>query len=106
MVEIVVANFVGAEEVKKTEVRVGPALELLPQLLDEAPFDLIFIDADKAPYPEYLAWALRLTRVGSIIVADNTVRYGRGLRPGEDKDSQGLYRYNLDVINNPHLESL
>jgi caffeoyl-CoA O-methyltransferase len=104
--EVVRNNLVRAGVGEKTEVRVGPALELLPHLLDEAPFDLVFIDADKAPYPEYLAWALRLTRAGSIIIADNTVRNGRGLRPGEDKDSQGLYRYNLDVIHNPRLESL
>jgi predicted O-methyltransferase YrrM len=60
------------------EVRVGPALETLPQLAAEGrgPFDLIFLDADKAGNPEYFAWALRLTRRGSLIVADNVVRAG------------------------------
>ncbi|MBE3561854.1 MAG: O-methyltransferase, partial [Ktedonobacteraceae bacterium] len=52
----------------RAEVRVGKALDLLPQLTAEGPFDLIFIDADKAPYPHYLEWALRLSRPGSIIV--------------------------------------
>src|SRR6266700_64498 len=63
----------------RAEVRVGNALDLLPKLESEAPFDLIFIDADKSPYPQYLDWALRLSRPGSIIVADNTVWNGKAL---------------------------
>jgi predicted O-methyltransferase YrrM len=60
------------------DVRVGPALETLPQLVAEGcgPFDLVFIDADKSRNPDYLEWALRLTRRGSLIVADNVVRGG------------------------------
>jgi predicted O-methyltransferase YrrM len=60
------------------ELRVGRAIDLLPRLdADGAgPFDLIFIDADKASYPEYFAWALRLSRKGSVIIADNVVRNG------------------------------
>ena len=61
------------------EVRVGPALESLPNLADEnpAPFDLVFIDADKSNNPHYVEWALRLTRAGSLIVLDNVVRGGQ-----------------------------
>ncbi|MFG2885827.1 O-methyltransferase [Streptomyces sp. NPDC048297] len=61
------------------EVRVGAALDSLPQLADEnpAPFDLVFIDADKANNAHYVEWALRLTRTGSVIVVDNVVRGGR-----------------------------
>ncbi|MBN0044831.1 O-methyltransferase [Streptomyces actuosus] len=61
------------------EVRIGPALESLPKLADEnpPPFDLVFIDADKANNAHYLEWALRLTRAGSVIVVDNVVREGR-----------------------------
>ncbi|MDH6215345.1 O-methyltransferase [Streptomyces pseudovenezuelae] len=61
------------------EVRVGPALESLPKLVDEnpAPFDLVFIDADKGNNPHYVEWALKLTRPGSLIVVDNVVRDGR-----------------------------
>src|SRR5215467_12436993 len=58
----------------RAEVRVGPADQLLPTLAPEAPFDLVFIDADKDSYPIYLDWALKLTRLGSIIVADNCIR--------------------------------
>ncbi len=56
--------------------RVGPALETLPVLAAEGspPFDFTFIDADKANNPEYFAWALKLSRPGSVIVVDNVVR--------------------------------
>jgi predicted O-methyltransferase YrrM len=67
----------GLDEV--VEVRVGPALDQLPQLdADGAgPFDLIFIDADKVHTPDYFAWALEHSRPGSLIVADNVIRDGR-----------------------------
>ena len=60
------------------ELRVGPALETLPRLDAEGagPFDLTFIDADKANTPDYFAWALDHSRPGSLIVADNVVRDG------------------------------
>jgi predicted O-methyltransferase YrrM len=60
-------------------VRVGPALESLPKLAEERqePFDLVFIDADKANNAHYVEWALELTRPGSLIVVDNVVRGGR-----------------------------
>ncbi|WP_149825575.1 O-methyltransferase [Streptomyces tailanensis] len=61
------------------DVRVGPALESLPKLTDEnpEPFDLVFIDADKANNPHYVEWAVRLTRAGGVIIVDNVVRGGR-----------------------------
>jgi predicted O-methyltransferase YrrM len=58
------------------EVRVGRAIDLLPTLAAEPPYDLVFIDADKPSNPDYLSWALRLTRPGSVIVVDNVVRGG------------------------------
>jgi predicted O-methyltransferase YrrM len=60
------------------EVRVGDAKHTLPRLAAEggAPFDFIFIDADKGGYPEYFTWAMRLSRPGSLIIADNVVRNG------------------------------
>ncbi|MFF5145222.1 O-methyltransferase [Streptomyces sp. NPDC013157] len=77
--EIAVRNIAHAGLEKVVEVRVGPALESLPKLADEnpAPFDLVFIDADKANNPHYVEWALRLTRTGSLIIVDNVVRGGR-----------------------------
>ncbi|MBW3548678.1 MAG: O-methyltransferase [Actinobacteria bacterium] len=60
------------------DVRVGPALTILPQLAAEGagPFDMVFVDADKAANADYFSWALRLTRRGSVIVVDNVVRGG------------------------------
>ncbi|MFR0352321.1 O-methyltransferase [Streptomyces sediminimaris] len=77
--EIAARNIARAGLDRIAEVRVGPALESLPKLADEnpAPFDLVFIDADKANNPHYVDWALRLTRAGSLIVVDNVVRNGR-----------------------------
>jgi predicted O-methyltransferase YrrM len=71
-------NLACAGFAESVEVRVGPALAILPQLAEEKqePFDLIFIDADKENYPEYFAWALRLSRRGTVIIADNVVRNG------------------------------
>lgn len=75
------------------EVRVGTALELLPELSELAPFDLIFIDADKARHDEYLEWALRLARPGTLIVADNVIRGGAvdDAQSG-DPEAQGVRR--------------
>ncbi|HEX8258472.1 MAG TPA: O-methyltransferase [Allosphingosinicella sp.] len=70
------ANLALAGVADRVDLRAGPALETLPGLDDLAPFDLVFIDADKPSNPDYLAWALRLTRPGSLIVADNVVRGG------------------------------
>ncbi|MGW1724557.1 O-methyltransferase [Streptomyces sp. NPDC002306] len=77
--EVATRNIARAGLDRLVEVRVGPALESLPQLADEnpAPFDLVFIDADKANNPHYVQWALRLTRAGSLIIVDNVVRDGR-----------------------------
>jgi predicted O-methyltransferase YrrM len=76
-------NIARAGFANKVEVRVGPALKILPELAAEnlEPFDLIFIDADKENYPEYFAWALRLSRKGSVIIADNVVRNGAVIDP-------------------------
>jgi caffeoyl-CoA O-methyltransferase len=107
--EIVRQSFVRADVGDRAEVRVGNALELLPQLENDAPFDLVFIDADKPSYPQYLDWALRLTRSGSIIVADNCIRSGEALREPEqvrDEGTAALAEYNKRVANNPHLMSL
>ena len=81
----------------RIEVRIGKALDVLPQLQAEgaAPFDLIFIDADKPPYTEYFQWALRLSRPGTLIIADNVVRDGDILDANSDDERvQGARRFN------------
>jgi predicted O-methyltransferase YrrM len=85
---------------EKVEVRQGPALETLPQLAGEgmSPFDLVFIDANKPGYADYLAWALKLSRRGTLIVADNVVRKGAVVdAKSEDENIQGIRRFNESV---------
>jgi predicted O-methyltransferase YrrM len=77
------------------DIRVGAALETLPVLASEGAgsFDLVFIDADKRSNPEYLQWAVKLARVGAVIVVDNVVRGGKVLDARSDNaDIQGIRR--------------
>jgi len=76
--EVARANLAAAGLADVVDVRLGPALDTLPQLAAEEldPFDLIFIDADKPSNAQYLAWALALSRLGTLIVVDNVVRAG------------------------------
>ena len=104
--ELVRNAFAQAGMSNRTEVRVGKALDLLPLLEQEAPFDLIFIDADKPPYPQYLDWALRLSRPGSIIVADNCIRSGKGFEESQDEGMAGIVAYNKRIASDPRLISL
>ncbi|CAM2839134.1 O-methyltransferase [Skermania piniformis] len=75
--EVALANIDRAGLGERVEVIVGAALDTLPGLVGGTPFDLVFLDADKENNPEYLRWALRLTRPGSLIVVDNVIRRGR-----------------------------
>ncbi len=78
-------------------IRVGKALDLLPliEAEDSGSFDFIFIDADKPPYTEYFEWALKLSRPGTIIVADNVIREGKILDNNHpDEKVQGVQRFN------------
>jgi predicted O-methyltransferase YrrM len=76
--EVAAANIARSGLSEVVDLRVGPAQETLPQLIEDGlgPFDLIFIDADKRSYPDYFGWALRLSRPGTLIVADNVIRNG------------------------------
>jgi predicted O-methyltransferase YrrM len=76
--EVARANLRHAGLLRRVEIRVGPALASLPVLKAEGagPFDLIFIDADKENNPQYLEWAIKLSRPGTLIVVDNVARHG------------------------------
>lgn len=80
--EVATANLERAGLADRVEVRVGPALDTLPQLT--GPFDLVFIDADKEHNVDYFGWAVRLSRPGTLIVVDNVVRRGRVADPADD----------------------
>ena len=84
--EVAGRNIDGAGLGDLVDLRVGPALDQLPQLEAEGagPFDLTFIDADKIHTPDYFAWALDHSRPGSLIVSDNVVRFGGLADPDSD----------------------
>lgn len=91
----------------RVEVVVGPALETLPvlQARGEKPFDMIFIDADKENYTAYLDWALRLTRPGGLIVADNVIREGQVLAP-QESFAQGVRAFNAALAAERRVEAI
>jgi len=90
------------------DVRLGRALDTLPQLAAEGagPFDLIFIDADKPSNPDYFAWALRFARRGSVIVIDNVVREGAVIdAASRDESVQGVRRLNEMLAAEPRVSA-
>jgi predicted O-methyltransferase YrrM len=92
----------------RVEVRVGPASESLRAMHErgEEPFGVVFIDADKKSLPEYLEWSLKLSRPGSVIVADNVVRDGKVLdAASSDPDIQGVRRMTEMMASNPRLSA-
>jgi predicted O-methyltransferase YrrM len=95
--EVAAANFARAGLSDRIDLRIGPALETLPGVEREGagPFDLIFIDADKANIPSYFEWALKLSHFGSVIIVDNVVREGAVIeRDSADVSVQGVRRLN------------
>lgn len=84
--EVARANFAAAGLSERIDLRLGAALDTLPRIEAEGgtPFDFVFIDADKPSNPDYLAWAFRLSRPGTVIVGDNVVRRGAIADPAKD----------------------
>jgi predicted O-methyltransferase YrrM len=104
--EVARANIARAGLAGLVDVRVGLALDTLPQLAEQGneSFDLVFIDADKANIPAYFEWALRLTKPGSVIVVDNVVRRGAILdASSESPEVQGIRRFNELVASDPRV---
>lgn len=91
------------------DIRIGPAADSLRDLIHSAaaPFDLIFLDANKSGYVEYLGLALELSRPGTLILADNVIRHGLVLDPNPtDPNDAGAKAYNEVISRHPRLESL
>ncbi|MGO9135710.1 MAG: O-methyltransferase [Methylovirgula sp.] len=100
------SNIANAGLNDKIEVRLGRALETLPQIAAESkgPFDLAFIDADKQNNPEYFQWALTLSRPGSLIIIDNVVRDGAVANVASlDPDVLGVRRLNELMAGDPRV---
>ena len=102
--EVARENLQRAGVADRVEVMVGAALDTLPTL--HGPFDLVFIDADKENNVAYVEWAVRLARLGSVIVVDNVIRDGRILEPQSDDARVQATRRTLQVIGeHPRLDT-
>jgi predicted O-methyltransferase YrrM len=102
------ANIVRAGLSDVVELRVGAAMDTLPQLAAErrGPFDFIFIDADKENYPGYFTWALKLSRPGTMIIADNVVRDGAVIdASSSDARVQGVRRLHEVIAAEPRVSA-
>lgn len=106
--EVARANVVRAGLGDVVDVRVGRAIDSLPQLAAEGrgPFDVIFIDADKIGYPAYLEWSLKLSKPGTMIIADNVVRNGAVADAAStDAAVQAVRRYNEMLAAEPRVSA-
>jgi predicted O-methyltransferase YrrM len=106
--EVASGNVARAGLVGTVEIRVGRAGESLPKLAEERPepFDMVFIDADKDGYPDYLEQSLQLARPGTLIVADNVVRGGAIIdADSSDARVQGVRRFNEMLARDPRLDA-
>ncbi|MBS1597464.1 MAG: O-methyltransferase [Bacteroidetes bacterium] len=99
-------NIEGAGLSEQVEIRIGKAMDILASLESEkaGPFDMIFIDADKPPYTEYFQYALRMSRPGTLIVADNVIRDGKVIDPNHtDEMVKGAQRFNKSLAANKNI---
>jgi predicted O-methyltransferase YrrM len=107
--EVARANLQRAGVGDQVEVIVGAALDTLPELAaraDRAPFDMVFVDADKENNAAYVQWAVELSGAGSIIVVDNVIRAGRVLAPAaEDAQAQGVVAMFDVIAKHPRLDA-
>jgi caffeoyl-CoA O-methyltransferase len=98
------ASFQRAGVSDRVEIILGPALESLEKLSSKGPFDLVFIDANKDSYPEYLKWAVANLRPGGMVAAHNAFRSGAILTK-ETEDDRIMDEFNRSLANHPQLES-
>jgi predicted O-methyltransferase YrrM len=92
----------------RVEIKVGDAVQSMRELhaSNAAPFDLIFLDADKAQYGQYLEWAIKLSRTGTMAIADNVVRKGEVVNEdSEDPTIQGVRKFNAMIAADPRLQA-
>lgn len=88
------------------KILVGDALQLIDEMIleGEEPFDLVFIDADKEGYADYLNRVIKLSRPGTFIIADNVVRNGKIIEENSrDSSVLGIRRFNQELLSHPHL---
>jgi predicted O-methyltransferase YrrM len=93
----------------RVEIRIGRAIDSLRKMIaaGEAAFDVIFIDADKPSYLDYLNLALQLSQPGTIILADNTIRNGRVMEANPpEENARSARAYNDAIASHPQLDSI
>jgi predicted O-methyltransferase YrrM len=106
--EVARANVARAGLAEMVELRLGPALDTLPYVAAEnrGAFDLIFIDANKSTMAEYFDWSLKLSRPGTMLIADNVIRSGAVVdAASKDADVQGVRRFNERVAAEPRVSA-
>ncbi len=106
--EVALANIARAGFAHAVTLRLGPALDSLLQLQAEGvePFDLVFLDADKMSYPQYLTAALPLCRPGTLILADNVIRHGQVIdSSSSDPNVQGVREFLALLAGDPRISS-
>jgi len=104
--DIARANIERAGLSDRIEIRLGSALDTLPQIAAEklAPFDFTFIDADRTNLTEYFDWAVKLSRRGSVIIVDNVVRKGAVIEASsEDINVKGVRRFNERLVSDSRV---
>ncbi|MEI5906949.1 O-methyltransferase [Bacillus spongiae] len=107
-VEVATANITNAGVADLVDIITGPALDTLSSLYynESSKFDLIFIDADKENNAEYLKWAIKLSKKGTVIIGDNVVRKGEVTNSSSsDRKVQGIRRYYEALGQTPNLIS-
>lgn len=91
----------------RVTVRVGSAAELLPDLVEEGPFDVVFIDADKEGYPKYLDWCSTNVRTGGLVIGDNAFKNGQVLdSETQDPGVLGIREFNRRLATDPRFTSI
>ncbi len=106
--EVAKSNFARAGLGGVIDIRLGKAIETLPKLQAEnrGPFDFIFVDADKPSNPDYFAWALKLSRPGSVIIVDNVVRSGAVVdSASKDASVQGVRKLTEMIAKEPRVSA-
>lgn len=104
--EVARANLDRAGVADRVEIIVGAALDTLPTLADRAPFDLVFIDADKENNVAYVEWAITLGAPGTVIIVDNIARFGRVLAPRpDDRQAQAVRDMLAMMGEHPRLDT-
>lgn len=89
----------------RIDLRVGPAFDMLDNLAADAPYDAVFIDANKNDYPAYLSWAVDHIRTGGLILGHNAFMGGAVIDPSRQADRlvKGMLAFNQQIADNPHL---